>query len=193
MRAGERPDGLYVILSGRAKVLRSDEEGREVILATLGAPQFFGEMGPLDDSPRSASVQALGPCEVMCLSTVDFVRCLSESRVLAMSVMRGMAERLRQADRQIESLALLDVYGRVARVLLDLAEDIGGERIIRHAPAKQEIANMIGASREMVSRVIKDLCKRGHIRIESRRIVILKKAAADGGDAELARHLQRIG
>src|SRR5262245_47368241 len=96
LRAGDKTDGVYVILSGRAKVLLADEEGREVILAVLGPLEFFGEMGTLDDHPRSASVQALGSCEVMCLPTADFLGCLSESRGLTMSIMRGLAQRLRQ-------------------------------------------------------------------------------------------------
>jgi CRP/FNR family cyclic AMP-dependent transcriptional regulator len=90
-----------------------------------------------------------------------------------MRVIRALVKRLREADRQIESLALMDVYGRVARVLLDLSENVEGKRIVGKAPPKQEIARMIGASREMVSRVMKDLQTSGHIRVDKRRIMLL--------------------
>ena len=175
LRAGEETDGLYVILSGRAKVLIPDEEGDEVILAMMGPREFFGEMGLLDDHPCSASVKTLEPCELMRVSKADFMRCLSDNCELAMRVMLGLVKRLREADRQIESLALMDVYGRVARVLLDLAENVDGKRVIHKAPPKQEIARMIGASREMVSRVMKDLQRRGYIRTDKRKVVLLDK------------------
>lgn len=173
VRAGEKADSLYVILSGGAKVFIPDEEGREVILAKIGPREFFGDMGLLDDHPRSASVKTLRPSELMCVSKADFLRCLSDNRELAMRIIRGLVNRLREADRQIESLALMDVVGRVARVLLDLAENVNGERIIHKVPPKQEIAHMIGASREMVSRVIKGLQISGHVRVDKRRIVLL--------------------
>ena len=177
LRAGENSDGFYVILSGRAKVLIPGEEGSEVILATLGPGDFFGEMGLLDDHPRSASVQALAPCELMCLVKADLMRRLSDNSGLAMCIMRELVKRLRQAHRQIEGLALWDVNKRVARLLLELSENIGGERVIKKAPAKQEIAYMVGASREMVSRVISDLRNSGDIRVDKRRIVVLEKSA----------------
>jgi CRP/FNR family cyclic AMP-dependent transcriptional regulator len=173
VRAGEKTSGLYVILSGRAKVLISDEEGREVILAKIGPGEFFGDMGLLDDHPRSASVKTLHPCELMCVSKADFMRCLSDNLELAMRIIFGLVKRLREANRQIESLALMNVNGRVTRLLLDLAKDVDGERVIHKAPPNQEIAHMIGASREMVSRVMKGLQNSGHIRIHKRRIVLL--------------------
>lgn len=172
VRTGEKTDGLYIILSGRAKVLIPDEKGDEVILARIGPGEFFGDMGLLDDHARSASVKTLEPCELMCVPKADFMRCLSDNPELAMRIIRGLVKRLREADRQIESLALMDVYGRVARVLLDLAETVDGKRVIHKAPAKQEIAHMIGASREMVSRVMKGLENSGQLYIDKRRIVL---------------------
>jgi len=173
VRAGEKTESLYVILSGRAKVLITSEGGREIILAKIGPRDFFGDMGLLDDHPRSASVQTLQPCELMCVSKADFMRCLLDNCELAMRIIRGLVKRLREANRQIESLALMDVVGRVARVLLDIAENVDGEHIVHKAPPKQEIADMIGASREMVNRVMKRLQQSGHIRIDKRRIVLL--------------------
>jgi len=173
LREGEETDGLYIMLSGRAKVLIPDDEGHEVILAVLGPRDFFGEMGLLDDQPRSASVETLEPCELMRVGKSEFLRSLHDNFELAMRIIRALVKRLREADRQIESLALMDVYGRVARVLLDLSESVDGKRVVGKAPPKQEIARMIGASREMVSRVMKDLQQSGHIRVDKRRILLM--------------------
>src|SRR5258705_7217284 len=155
--AGDVTESLFVVISGRLKVMMTDDEGREVILAILGPNEFFGEMGLIDDHPRSASVVALEACELLSLSKRDFKRCLSENFEMTMTVMRGLAKRLREADQKIGSLALMDVYGRVAHLLLDMAETVDGQKVVTKKLAKQDIAKMIGASREMVSRVIKDL------------------------------------
>ncbi len=154
---GEPSQSMYILLAGRAKVQRSDSEGKEVILAVLGSGEFIGEMSLIDDAPRSASVITLEPCEFMAVSKEAFKAMLVQSPEVAMNVMRGLVRRLREADKKIETLALLDVYGRVARVLLDFSEDVGGERMVKNKLPRQEIAKMIGASREMVSRVMKGL------------------------------------
>lgn len=177
LREGEDTDALYVILSGRVKVLIPDEQGREVILAVLGPKDFFGEMGLFDDQPRSASVETLEPCQMLRLSKGGFLGTIKDNFELAMVVIRNLIKRLREADRKIESLALVDVYGRVARVLLDQVQEIDGQLVVPQAPPKQEIARMIGASREMVSRVVKDLQARGYIRAEKRKIYLLDKQA----------------
>ena len=175
IRAGEETDSLYIILAGRVKVLIPDEEGHEVILSMMGPYEFFGEMGVLDDQPRSASVETLETCEVLRLSRGGFTSCLKDNIDLAMLIIRNLVRRLREADRKIESLALIDVYGRVARLIIELAEEIDGKWVVQRAPPKQEIARMIGASREMVSRVVKDLHHKGLIRAEKRKIVILDR------------------
>ena len=126
LRAAEETDALYIILSGRVKVLIPDEQGREVILAVMGANEFFGEMGLLDDKPRSASVETLEACQMLRFSKSGFIACLKDNFDLAMIIIRNLVKRLREADRKIESLALIDVYGRVARLLLDQAEEIDG-------------------------------------------------------------------
>jgi CRP/FNR family cyclic AMP-dependent transcriptional regulator len=175
LRAGEETDALYIILSGRVKVLIPDEEGHEVILSMMGAHEFFGEMGLLDDQTRSASVETLEASEMLRLSKAGFTNILKDNFELAMLIIRNLVRRLRDADRKIESLALIDVYGRVARLLIEMAQNVEGKWIVEHAPPKQEIARMIGASREMVSRVVKDLHRKGLIRAEKRRIHILDK------------------
>jgi len=172
MAGGDATDSLYIVLSGRLKVMMSDAEGKEVILSILGPGEFFGEMGLIDDAPRSASVVTLEPCELLYLSKRDFKKSLAENFEMAMAVMRGLVRRLREADRKIGSLALLDVYGRVARLLLDMAEDVNGEKIVTKRLPKQDIAKMIGASREMVSRVMKDLQVGGYIEMRGSSIVL---------------------
>jgi len=191
LRAGQPPDGLYIILLGRAKVLIDNEKGDEVILATVGAGDFFGEMGVIDDLPRSATVQTLKHSELIHLTRTEFIRCLSDSPGLAMSIMKALVNRLRHANRQIESLALLDVHSRVTRLLLDLSEDIDGARVIQKAPPKQEIAYMVGASREMVSRVMKSLKNSGYIWESKRRIVFLEKTTTGNSSASAAATRQR--
>lgn len=184
LRAGEETDGLYVILSGRVKVLIPDEEGHEVILSLLGPQEYVGEMGLLDGLPSSATVEALEPCEVLRLPRTAFMSCLESNSEVAMLVLRDMVKRLRDADRKIESLALIDVYGRVARLIIDMAEQIDGQWVVPRAPAKQEIARMIGASREMVSRVVKDLQEKNLIRADKRRIIVLdRQSMAHRGSA----------
>jgi CRP/FNR family transcriptional regulator, cyclic AMP receptor protein len=172
MAGGDPTDSLYIVLSGRLKVMMSDSEGKEVILSILGPGEFFGEMGLIDEEPRSASVVTMEPCELLAVSKRDFNKCLAENFEMAMAVMRGLVRRLREADRKIGSLALLDVYGRVARLLLDMAENVNGEKVVTKRLPKQDIAKMIGASREMVSRVMKDLQMGGYIEMRGSQIVL---------------------
>jgi CRP/FNR family cyclic AMP-dependent transcriptional regulator len=172
MAGGDATDSLYIVLSGRLKVMMSDAEGKEVILSILGPGEFFGEMGLIDDSPRSASVVAIEACELLAITKRDFKKCLAENFEMAMAVMRGLVRRLREADRKIGSLALLDVYGRVARLLLDMSENVDGEKVVTKRLPKQDIAKMIGASREMVSRVMKDLQMGGYIEVRGSNIVL---------------------
>jgi CRP/FNR family cyclic AMP-dependent transcriptional regulator len=170
--AGDMTDSLYVVISGRLKVMMSDDDGGEVILAILGSNEFFGEMGLLDDHPRSASVVAIEPCELLSLSKQNFKKCMAENFEMTMTVMRGIVKRLREADKKIGSLALMDVYGRVARLLMEMSETIDGQKVVTKKLAKQDIAKMIGASREMVSRVMKDLQTGGYIEMRGSSIVL---------------------
>src|SRR5574343_154934 len=172
VRAGESTDSLYILLAGRAKVTNTDEEGREIILAWLGPGEFFGEMGLIDGSPRSANVVAAEACELMFLDKDSLQTCMRDNFQVAQKLMKILVLRLREADRKIESLALLDVYGRVARLLLDMSEIVDGNRIVKKKISKQDMAKMIGASREMVSKVMRDLELRGYIRYDDDQLVI---------------------
>lgn len=160
---GEPSQSLYILLSGRAKVQRSDTEGKEVILSVLGSGECFGEMSLIDEAPRSASVITLESSDFMSIAKESFKAVLMTSPEISLRIMKGLVKRLREADKKIETLALLDVYGRVARVLLDFSEPVGNDRIVKNKLPRQEIAKMIGASREMVSRVMKGLETEGYI------------------------------
>lgn len=177
LHAGDHTDNIYFILSGSLKVQVSDDEGREVILSMLGPGELFGEMGVLDDHPRSATVLAVESSEVVMIGKEDFKRCLVENPDVSLFIIRNLTRRLRLADRKIESLALLDVYGRVARLLIEAAETVDGRTVVTRKMAKQDIAKMIGASREMVSRVMRDLANHGLIHEQDGQLVLTDPAA----------------
>lgn len=161
---GQKSNALFILLTGRARVMTSDSRGREVILATLAQGDYLGEMSIIDNEPHSATVRAEVQTDVLMLGRAEFARCLTENASMSLMVMRGLVKRLRHADRKIESLALLDVYGRVAHALLDFAvPDAQGQLLIKDKISRQDLAKMVGASREMVSRVMKDLEERGFI------------------------------
>ncbi len=172
---GQKSNALFILLTGRARVLTTDSRGREVILANLAQGDYLGEMSIIDNEPHSATVRAEVQTDVLLLGRTEFARCLTENASMSLVVMRGLVKRLRHADRKIESLALLDVYGRVAHALLDFAvTDAQGQRIIRDKISRQDLAKMVGASREMVSRVMKDLEERGFIEVLPTGATVLK-------------------
>ncbi len=163
---GKKSNALFILLTGRARVLTADSRGREVILAVLQSGDYVGEMSLIDNEPHSATVRAEVQSDALVLGRSEFTRCLPENSSLSYAIMRGLVSRLRSADRQIESLALLDVYGRVARALLDMSEDGADYKLIRNKVSRQDLAKVVGASREMVSRVMKDLEERGFIKTQ---------------------------
>ncbi len=172
---GHKSNALFILLTGRARVMTSDSRGREVILATLSQGDYLGEMSIIDNEPHSATVRAEVQTDVLMLGRTEFARCLTENASMSLVVMRGLVKRLRHADRKIESLALLDVYGRVAHALLDFAvPDAQGQLVIKEKISRQDLAKMVGASREMVSRVMKDLEERGFIEVLPSGATVLK-------------------
>ena len=171
----KKSNALFILLTGRARVLTADSRGREVILAVLQPGDYVGEMSLIDNEPHSATVRAEVQTDMLILGRTEFARCLPDTTTLAYGILRGLVQRLRAADRQIESLALLDVYGRVARTLLDMAEDMNGTNIIRNKVSRQDMAKVVGASREMVSRVMKDLEQRGVIETQENGSVHIKQ------------------
>lgn len=172
---GKKSDALSIILTGRARVVTTDARGREVILATMHPGDYIGEMSLIDNEPHSATVRAEIQTDVLVLGRQEFARCLPENSSMAYAVMKGLVKRLRHADRKIESLALMDVYGRVARSLLEFAQpDAQHNMVIRDKVSRQDLAKMVGASREMVSRVMKDLEDRGFIETRPDGSVLVK-------------------
>jgi len=176
----ERGDVFCLIREGRVKVTMISPEGKEIILVILGPGDFFGEMALIDDEPRSATVVAIEPLEVMTIWRNDFLQLLSENFSIAKKVLKELSRRLRSASNRIESLATMDVYGRLARFFLDLARDQGKDlnngyvAVIR--PTHQAIANMIGTSRETVSRLIHDLMDQKLLLSEGKTIYLRKTA-----------------
>lgn len=161
---GKTSNALYIILAGKARVIMTDKRGREVILATLEVGDYIGEMSLIDSEAHSATVVVETQTDMLMLGRDDFLRCISENSTMAHAVMRGLVQRLRKADSKIGSLALADVYERVATVILDsTVSNEQGERVIREKISRQDIAKMVGASREMVSRVMKDFEEQGFI------------------------------
>src|SRR5690348_4214259 len=172
---GEMGDSLFMIQSGKVKVFIGDEDGREIILKILGPGDFFGEMSMIDKQPRSASVTTIEPSTFLVLTHAGFERCVDQQPRIANMVMRVLAQRVREADRKIGTLALMDVYGRVASTLLELSVYNNGKLMVGEKLSQQDLANMVGASREMVNRILKDLSERGFISIESKSITIINR------------------
>jgi len=172
---GEAGDSLYMIQAGKVKVFIGDEEGREIILKILGPGSFFGEMSMIDKQPRSASVTTLETSTFLVLQHAAFEKCVEQAPTIGNMVMQILAQRVREADRKIGTLALMDVYGRVASTLLELAVYTNGKLMVGEKLSQQGLANMVGASREMVNRILKDLSDRGFITVESKSITIINR------------------
>lgn len=165
--AADPGDALYIVISGNVKVSLWSDSGREIILSTLSDGAFFGEMSLVDGEPRSANVTCLGPSKILRLARKDFLQLVRQYPSIAINVMTEMCERLRRADESIGNLALLDVYGRVARFLIELAEEEGEDVpegiLIRKMPTQQHVASRIGTSRETVSRALSEFQRRGFV------------------------------
>ena len=171
-------DSLFVVREGRVKVVLIGEDGREVILGVLGVGEYFGELSLIDDRPRSAHVIAMEDSNLLVLRREDFRKRVESSPSVAWSLLTELSRRLRRADDKIGGLVLLDVPGRIARLLLDLAEE-SGTKAIEKTLTHQTIAQMIGASRETVSRAMKDFQDAGWITVERRRIALADRAALE--------------
>lgn len=171
-------DSLFVVRDGRVKVVLVAEDGREVILGILGVGEHFGELSLIDDQPRSAHVVAMEDSTLLVLRREDFRRRVEQSPQVAWALLIELSRRLRRADDKIGSLVLLDVPGRIARVILDAADETGGVEIAKPL-THQTIAHVIGASRETVSRAMRDFVESGWISTERRRIRIVDRAALE--------------
>jgi CRP/FNR family cyclic AMP-dependent transcriptional regulator len=171
---GDQTESLYVILSGRVKVFLSDEDGKEITLGIEGPGDYFGEM-VLDGGPRSASVMTIEPAQFSIIQKADIEKYLHNNPAVAVNIIRQLIGRIRGLTDNVRSLALLDVYGRLRKLLLDLSEEQpNGERVIKEKITQQELANRVGASREMVSKILKDLSIGGYVQIDKKIITIVK-------------------
>jgi len=171
-------DSLFVVRQGRVKVVLIGEDGREVILGVLGVSDHFGELSLIDDRPRSAHVIAMDDSHLLVLRREDFRKRVEASPAVAWALLGELSRRLRRADEKIGGLVLLDVPGRIARLLLDLADESGGTTIEKRL-THQTIAQMIGASRETVSRAMKDFQEANWVSIERRRITLADRPALE--------------
>jgi CRP/FNR family cyclic AMP-dependent transcriptional regulator len=172
---GDISDSLFVIRSGSVKVFLSNDEGKEVILNVQRTGEYFGELALIDSGPRSASVITQEKTVLSLISKSDFEEFLRQHPAATVKIMRGLVKRLRALSENVRNLALMDVYGRVARLLLKLSQPEGEVRVIRDALTQQDIADRVGASREMVSRILKDLREGGYIEINDRHITLRER------------------
>lgn len=174
IQRGDESNSLYVVLTGRLKVCVAGDVGKEVILNTLGPGDHFGELAILGDMPRTATVVSLEDSRLLTLSRTAFLELVREQPDIALAVIRSLIARVSQLTEQVGRLALGDVYSRVRDLLTKQAVDQDGQ-LVTGRFTQSEIAQMVGSSREMVSRIFKDLREGGYIRLDDRRVTILKK------------------
>jgi CRP/FNR family cyclic AMP-dependent transcriptional regulator len=171
---GDRGDSLFIIVSGRVKVYVSDNQGREMILDIHGPGQYVGEMA-LDGRPRSASVMTLEATACAMVTREMLKEAIIADPDLAMSLIEELIDRARIATDTIKNLALMDVYGRVARLLLSLARERDGKLVVPERMTQQDIADRVGASRDMISRIFKDLTTGGYVTVVDRQITLNRR------------------
>jgi CRP-like cAMP-binding protein len=179
-------DSLFVLVEGKVKVVLFGKQGREIILTMFKSPgDFFGEMSLLDDEPRSATVVAVESATLFVLSRAAFRAHVEAQPATALRVLQELSRRLRQADRVIGNLALLDVWGRVAGKLRELARADGIDAedgvVIKDRPTQTEIAAMVGTSRETVSRAISEFARRGFIQMTGKKMLLRRSFLIDQG------------
>lgn len=172
---GDQGDSIFVILSGRVKVYVSDTEGREMVLDLYGPGEYVGEMS-LDGQPRSASVITLEPTQCSVVTRDSLREAISNNPDVALSLITRLIDRARIATDSVKNLALMDVYGRVAHLLLGLAKpQPDGSMVVQERMTQQDIAERVGASRDMISRIFKDLTVGGYVSVTDRVITLHRK------------------
>lgn len=174
---GEKTDALYIILEGRVRAYVSDSQGREAVLSIMGPGEYFGEIA-FDEGPRSASVITLEPCRLLVIPRAEFAQFLETHPAFAHHFINKLIGRIRVLTENVRSLALMDAYGRVARLLLEASISKDGQQYIPEKLTQAEIASRVGCSREMVSRIFKDLVQGNYISVQPDRIVINRKPPA---------------
>ncbi|MEO7335236.1 MAG: Crp/Fnr family transcriptional regulator [Caldimonas sp.] len=170
---GDTSDSLFIILTGRVKVYAGNEAGKEIVITTHGPGEYVGELA-LDGGMRSASVMTLEPTTCSVVTGANLRQFIAAHPDFAMHLIYKLIWRVRQATDSVKSLALQDVYGRVIRLLQESSDQQGGERVVRERLTQQDIAERVGSSREMVSRIFKDLTTGGYIESAGGKITILR-------------------
>ena len=168
---GDLSSSMYLLVSGKVKVYLSDEEGKEFVLSTLGPGAYFGELALLDDEKRTASVKTVEDSVFKCLHKEDLLKLQNDFPEVSQTIIGNLVKIIRSLTENIKSLALKDVYGRIRRLLMDMAEI---SNPISEKLTQQDIASRVGSSREMVARILKDLAAGGYIEIDKKQIHILK-------------------
>ncbi|TAL39606.1 MAG: Crp/Fnr family transcriptional regulator [Methylovulum sp.] len=166
---------LYIVLSGRLKVFMSNEDGREVLLDFLQEGDTFGELSLFDEQPRSATVMTVEDCKIGLFPRTYLFECLQRNPDIAIELLKTVIKRMRNTTEQVSSLALLDVYGRIAKTLTNMVKTQADGKESTDPLTHQELSTMVGASREMVTRILNDLKKGGYISIENHRIELKKR------------------
>jgi CRP/FNR family cyclic AMP-dependent transcriptional regulator len=172
---GDESNSLYVIMSGKVKVYLSADDGKEVILNIQGPGEYFGELAVMDAGPRSASIMTLERSQFSIISKDDFQEFLSRNPSIALRLMQAMARRIRALSETVRNLALHDVYERVSILLRTMATDHRGELRIDQKLTYQDIANLVGASREMVGRIMRELIAADYIAVDDKKFILKKR------------------
>jgi CRP/FNR family transcriptional regulator, cyclic AMP receptor protein len=172
---GDETSSLYIILSGKVRVFSSDEKSKEVTLIIQESGSYFGELALLGDEPRSASVEALEKTACGIISKDDFKYWLASHPDVAIGLLRVLAKKIRQLTEKVKQMALSNVYERTIKVLQDMATQEGDIFVIHNRPTQQELANMVGSSREMINKIMKELTKGGYMVIKDKTLRIEKK------------------
>jgi CRP/FNR family transcriptional regulator len=175
---GDEGDRLFIVLDGKVKITRAAADGRENLIAVLGSAEMFGELSLFDPGPRTASVSAVTDATLASLDHDDLRPLLLERPGVAVELLQALAQRLRRTNEAMADLVFTDVPGRVAKALLDLAEKFGvveadGTRV-RHDLTQEELAQLVGASRETVNKALSEFAHRGWLRIEGRSVLLLE-------------------
>ncbi len=172
---GDTNDSFFVVLSGKLKIFLSDEDGKEIILGMKGPGDYFGEMALFDEQPRSACLMCVEPSKLLTIGADHFKNFLRQNPSVALNSISELCRRVRSLNEQVKDLALKNVYERLAKTLMQLSEERNGKRVIEQKVTQQDLANMVGSSREMVSRIFNDLIRGGYISKERNQITINQK------------------
>lgn len=172
---GDDTRSLYIVLSGKVRIFSSDEKSKEVTLSIQEAGTHFGELALLSDEPRSASVQTLEATSCAMISKPDFLHWLEANPDVAIMLLGVLSEKIRYLTEKVKQMALSNVYERMVKALREMAEPEDDMLVIRNRPTQQELANLVGSSREMVNKVMKELTKGGYVVVKDEGLIMKSK------------------